>query len=196
MPKRLLHPLAILLLIVGAMTFIVAPSSADAASDCDLVIDPFVVRDDGFNPVFMRDTVSASEILDFFGGDTEEAIRDAESVLRVPTLPPGVPEFYAAAIDWYAFTAAGECADAVVYPGPFENMPTTPAAPYGLSLNPVANPSATSFSSDAPAAVAAVSVPASATLAHTGTETNTLLYFSAGLVGFGALALGSKRRFL
>ncbi len=80
------------------------------------------------------------------------------------------------------------CADAVAYPGPFTNMPTTPSGPYGWgSLNPVAG------------AGAAVAAPAAGGtgggLAHTGGESAVLAYAGAGLIAFGAVALGSRRKF-
>lgn len=82
------------------------------------------------------------------------------------------------------------CADAVAYPGPFTNMPTTPGGPYGWgSLNPVAG---------AGAAVAAPAAAAGGTgggLAHTGGESAVLVYAGAGLIAFGAVALGSRRKF-
>ena len=82
-----------------------------------------------------------------------------------------------------------DCADAVAYPGPFSNMPTTPSGPYGWgSLNPVAG------------AGAAVAAPAAGGgtgggLAHTGGESAVLAYAGAGLIAFGAVALGSRRKF-
>jgi len=81
-----------------------------------------------------------------------------------------------------------DCADAVAYPGPFTNMPTTPGGPYGWgSLNPAAG------------AGAAVAAPAAGGtgggLAHTGGESAVLAYAGAGLIAFGAVALGSRRKF-
>jgi len=80
------------------------------------------------------------------------------------------------------------CADALAYPGPFTNMPTTPGGVYGFgSLNPQAG-----------AAAAAAAPAAGGTgggLAVTGSETAPLAYVGAGLVAFGAVALGSRRKF-
>ena len=80
------------------------------------------------------------------------------------------------------------CAKALAYPGPFTNMPTTPGGPYGWGhLGPVAG------------AGAAVTVPVvggtGGGLAHTGGESAVLVYAGAGLIAFGAVALGSRRKF-
>jgi len=80
------------------------------------------------------------------------------------------------------------CADAEIYPGPFTNMPEAPGGPYGWgSLNPVAGDSA-------PAAAPAAGGTGGG-LAHTGTETGVLGFAGAGLIAFGAVALGSRRKF-
>ncbi len=82
------------------------------------------------------------------------------------------------------------CATAVAYPGPFTNMPTTPGGPYGWgTLNPAAGAGA----------AAAVAAPAAGGtgggLAVTGSESAVLAYAGAGLIAFGAVALGSRRKF-
>ena len=91
--------------------------------------------------------------------------------------------------DYDAFIAGNVfCADAVAYPGPFTNMPTTPGGPYGWgSLNPVATADA--------AAAAAATGGTGGGLAHTGAESAVLVYAGAGLIAFGAVALGSRRKF-
>lgn len=78
------------------------------------------------------------------------------------------------------------CAPAVGYPGPFTNMPTTPGGPYGWgTTNPAAG---------APAAAPAAAGTGGG-LAHTGSESAVLAYAGAGLIAFGAVALGSRRKF-
>jgi LPXTG-motif cell wall-anchored protein len=84
-------------------------------------------------------------------------------------------------------TSDDTCADAVAYPGPFTNMPAVPAGPYGMGTT-------------SPAATAAVAAPAAAAgtgggLAQTGSESAVLAYAGAGLIAFGAVALGSRRKF-
>ena len=79
------------------------------------------------------------------------------------------------------------CADAAKYPGPFTNMPSTPGGPYG-------------FGTSSPAAAAPAAAPAAAAgtgggLAQTGSESAVLAYAGAGLIAFGAVALGSRRKF-
>ena len=65
-------------------------------------------------------------------------------------------------------------------------MPASPTGPYGLgTLNPAAGA--------APAAPAASDGVAG--LAQTGSESAVLAYAGAGLIAFGAVALGSRRRF-
>ena len=64
------------------------------------------------------------------------------------------------------------CAPSVPYPGPFTNMPEDSP---GTPLNPVA---------------VAVS-----DLADTGSESAVLVYAGTGLIAFGAVALGSRRKF-
>ena len=83
----------------------------------------------------------------------------------------------------------GFCADALAYPGPFTNMPTTPGGPYGWGkLNPVAGdgPAVTPGGGDG---------GTGGGLAHTGSEAAVLAYAGAGLIAFGAVALGSRRKF-
>jgi len=89
----------------------------------------------------------------------------------------------------FIVTDGAGCADAEAYPGPFTNMPTTPGGPYGWgSLNPVAG--------DGPAAPApAAAGGTGGGLAHTGSESTVLGYVGTGLIAFGAVALGSRRKF-
>jgi LPXTG-motif cell wall-anchored protein len=71
-----------------------------------------------------------------------------------------------------AYISSAGCAPSVPYPGPFTNMPgDSPGTP----LNPVA---------------VAVS-----DLADTGSESAVLVYAGTGLIAFGAVALGSRRKF-
>jgi len=84
----------------------------------------------------------------------------------------------------YAYAELYDCADAVAYPGPFTNMPAAPTGPYGWgSLN------------------VAASAPVGGTgggdagLAHTGSESTVIAYVGTGLIAFGAVALGSRRKF-
>ena len=75
-----------------------------------------------------------------------------------------------------------ECAPAQAYPGPFTQHPPHPVGPYGWGhIGPVAG-SAPVVDADATA------------LAHTGSESSVLGFLGAGLVGFGAVALGVRRR--
>ena len=79
------------------------------------------------------------------------------------------------------------CADAQTYPGPFTNHPPAPSGPYGWGdLDPL-------NSTDANVAGAIVGVDSG--LAHTGSESAVLGYVGTGLIAFGAVALGSRRKF-
>ena len=79
------------------------------------------------------------------------------------------------------------CADQIAYGGPFATAPAAPYGPYGFgSLNPVAGGAA-----DAGAAAGGTG----GALALTGSESTVLAYFGAGAIAFGAVALGSRRKF-
>jgi len=85
----------------------------------------------------------------------------------------------------YSFANTTDCADAVAYPGPFSNHPPAPTGPYGWgSLNIVAGSADGTGGGDAGGG-----------LAHTGSDADVLAYMGVGLVAFGAVALGSRRKF-
>ena len=77
------------------------------------------------------------------------------------------------------------CADAIAYPGPFQNMPSVPASPYAAPRGITAPATA-----DAPAAASPITSP---DLAHSGSEVVVLVYLGTGLLAFGAVALGVRR---
>lgn len=77
------------------------------------------------------------------------------------------------------------CADATPYPGPFTNHPAAPVGPYDTPLFVV--PSADQVS-------AIETQDTSPEIAHSGSESFILAYIGTGLVAFGAVALGSRRR--
>ena len=87
----------------------------------------------------------------------------------------------------YYFGGAGQdCADAVSYGGPFTNMPAAPTGPYGWgSLNVVAGAASGGTGGG----------DAGAALAHTGSESTVIAYVGTGMIAFGAVALGSRRKF-
>ena len=83
-------------------------------------------------------------------------------------------------------TNLSSCADQVAYGGPFSNAPAAPGGPYGFgSLNPAGG------AADAGAAAGGTG----GALALTGSESTVLAYFGAGAIAFGAVALGSRRKF-
>ncbi len=89
---------------------------------------------------------------------------------------------------YYFQSPAGSasCADAVAYGGPFTNMPAAPTGPYGWgSLNVVAGAASGGTGGG----------DAGAALAHTGSESTVIAYVGTGMIAFGAVALGSRRKF-
>lgn len=118
------------------------------------------------------------------------------------------PAFYHNAEEdvWYVnYDNVHQC-NPVKYPGGFENMPAAPQGAYGWgylvtpSIGHIANPAGTRLN---PAPVVAAPAAAEGTgggdatapLAHTGSESAVLGYAGLGLVAFGAVALGSRRKF-
>ena len=83
-----------------------------------------------------------------------------------------------------------DCADAEKYPGFFTNHPAAPIGPYGMA--------ALNITAAAPAVAAAGTGggDSAAPLAATGTDSQVLAYLGTGLIAFGAMAMGSRRRFL
>ena len=80
------------------------------------------------------------------------------------------------------------CADSATYTGPFTNAPAAPTGPYGWgSLNVVAGA--------APEAAAPAAGGTGGGLAHTGSESTAIAFIGSGLIAFGAVALGSRRKF-
>lgn len=88
--------------------------------------------------------------------------------------------------------AAADCANPVAYPGPFTNVPASPAGPYSAPTGLAATPP--------PRVPAAATEPepgsgpgSGSPLAHSGSETFVLAYLGTGLLAFGAVALGLRR---
>ena len=78
------------------------------------------------------------------------------------------------------------CEKAIAYGGPFTNMPAAPTGPYGWgSLNVVAGAASGGTGGG----------DAGAALAHTGSESTVIAYVGTGMIAFGAVALGSRRKF-
>ena len=84
-------------------------------------------------------------------------------------------------------TGGAGCAPAILYTGPFTNMPTAPGGPLGFgSANPVAG---------AAGAGTTTTTTTTGGLAVTGSESAVLGYVGTSLIAFGAVALGSRRKF-
>ena len=77
------------------------------------------------------------------------------------------------------------CAEAASYPGPFTNVPGPEAGSHGWGgLNVLPSDTAAGTGGG----------DAGAALAHTGSESAMIGYVGAGLVAFGAVALGARRK--
>lgn len=82
------------------------------------------------------------------------------------------------------------CAPQAAYPGPFTNMPAGPSSPYGFgSGGPVTG------GVDGGGDGGGEGGGDGGGLAHTGSESAVLGYVGAGLIAFGAVALGTRRKF-
>ena len=119
------------------------------------------------------------------------AIAVTAMLVSVLALTATAPDAEAVPTCPYNFYIAnpGSCAPAATYPGPFTNHPTTPGGPYGFGTPPT------------PTYTPPTAVPADGTgggspgLAVTGSESTVLGYVGTGLIAFGAVALGSRRKF-
>lgn len=89
----------------------------------------------------------------------------------------------------YSSALGIECAAQIAYGGPFTNMPAAPSGPYGWgSLNIVAGAASGGAGGTGGG-------DAGAALAHTGSESTAIAYVGTGMIAFGAVALGSRRKF-
>jgi len=81
------------------------------------------------------------------------------------------------------------CNDAIAYTGPFTNAPAAPTGPYGWGT---LNVQAGEATAPAPAHSGGGT---GGGLAHTGSESTAIAFIGSGLIAFGAVALGSRRKF-
>ena len=209
--RRVFHTLlaTALLAALVAASFVADVSTApDAAGveDCDRVSQPaadITVRDgaqevmlafdlDANNAASVETQRSATLFQLAARGFSDDSIRQIEA-------------YFSSLLAWYDFVA-NPCADALPYTGPYTNVPDMASAPFGFG-GVEATPGAAfviRFTGPAPeelepAAPAAAPLLVSAdaddgpALAHSGSESFVLAYFGAGLLAFGATALGMRR---
>jgi len=176
---------------VGAAA-VVLPADTAHAVDCNDMTSPKVANDGNFHPFFVHPTVTAPQVLEFAGGDYESATASAEGVVADPNAPADIAAFFADTVTWLQFRQANPCAEPIAYPGPFKVVPKAQNAPYGWDLNPTA--AASAYTPDSVPATHTPHVAADDSLAHTGSDVGAFLYLSSGLVAFGALAMGARRR--
>ena len=88
---------------------------------------------------------------------------------------------------WETYWRGSDCAKQGAYPGPFTNHPASPSGAYGWG--------ALNITAAAPVAVVGGTGGGDAPLATTGSESTVLGYVGTGLIAFGAVAMGSRRKF-
>ncbi len=112
-----------------------------------------------------------------------------------------VTDYFASLLAWYDFLA-NPCAEALPYTGPYTNVPEMSSAPFGFGgVDATPGPAfVMQFSGSPEGTVETVDVSATGAeidnrpgLAHSGSESFVLAYFGAGLLAFGATALGMRR---
>ena len=174
-------------------------ASAAASDDCDPLARPaseFVViepNDLEFKIEFdlaqnSVETVEASRTIAGFrlknGGFSDDSV--AEVMAYLDSL-----------VAWYRYLA-DPCARALPYEGPYTNKPAGGGSPYGFGgIDVTAGPpvviTVTEPEGVASVEVGRVVVDAGPDLAHGGSESYALAYFGAGLLAFGASAMGMRR---
>jgi len=186
-----------------------APQATASEGTCEAVALPRLANMGRFRG--LPDELTPDILVDVvFGGDVEEALDELAGIATNPGVAPEVQAFFGDVVV-YLLNPGEECGPSLTYGGPFASAPAAPTAVFGFdSIKPVpaspglSTPDNTGVFSDpgsasapsaapAPAPVASAEAP-STELAVTGTESEVLVYFGAGFVGFGALALAARRR--
>lgn len=179
----------------------IAPDVA-AVEDCDLVVRPSA-------EITVRS--GAQEVMLAFDLDmnTSESVQAQRGVTLFQLTARGfsgeaiqdVTDYFASLVSWYDFLAE-PCADALPYTGPYTNVPEMASSPFGFGgVDATPGPAFVIRFSGAPDEVVqsdAVPVDVAVVddgpaLAHSGSESFVLAYFGAGLLAFGATALGMRR---
>lgn len=212
-----LTALAVACALALAGASVVATAPAGASESCDLAHRPsptIVVSDDSGASFELKVALDETgiEAIDSFRTLARFSLRGFE-----PETAARVLGYIDSIEAWYLYQS-DPCADAEQYPGPFVQRPQIPDAPYGFaSIDPDAPPefqivvlgsdrAAASQPSDSgsdstrpigstnPAvAFPDVDLADRPALAQSGSESFVLAYFGAGLLAFGATALGMRR---
>lgn len=187
---------------------VIAPDVA-AVDDCDLVVRPS-------DEITVRS--GAQEVMLAFdlGANTASSVQAQQGVTLFQLTSRGfsgdaieeVTEYFASLLAWYDFLAH-PCAEALPYTGPYTNVPETASAPFGFGgVDATPGPAFVmrfSGTAEEPASDAVQGAAGDAvvpvvsafgdrpSLAHSGSESAVLAYFGAGLLAFGASALGMRR---
>lgn len=187
----------------GANTTATSTTHASASTGCSRIHRP----DASFVAADAAGRFSLDVDLD---ANTAETIESTRLVARFRAVQAGFDADSVAAIDayldsivaWYGYLDA-PCAPAVAYPGPFTNAPEVPGAAFGFGgveastvpavVMQILPPSNDADGESGGVVAASVVVEEGPALAHSGSESFVLAYFGAGLLAFGATALGMKR---
>lgn len=180
---------------------VIAPDVA-AVEDCDRVRRP--------NAEITVQSGAQEVMLAFdLGANTGESVQAQRGVTLFQLTTRGfsadaveeVTDYFTSLLSWYDFLAH-PCAEALPYTGPYTNVPEMASAPFGFG-GVVATPGPAFvmvFSGGPDDAAQNVAAPAEVVvvddgpaLAHSGSESFVLAYFGAGLLAFGATALGMRR---
>lgn len=174
-------------------------SPAHAEDDCDLVLRPaasFAVAESSGLEYAIDVALEQND---------EQTIAATRTLAQFRLASEGFSETSAAEvlayldslIAWYRYEAA-PCAPALPYEGPYTNVPASVESPYGFggietSTGPPIVITVTRPAGDTTVEVGRVVVDDADDLAHSGSESFVLAYFGAGLLAFGASALGMRR---
>lgn len=199
MLRRVVALIVSLALTTLVLLFSATPDATASERSCEAVALPRLANADRFPG--LPDEITPNVIVDdVFGGDVEETIEEFGGASNDPGLPSDLQMFTGDVVA-FLLNPPEACAASLAYDGPFATSPTAPTAVFGFdSITAIPAPDNTGVFSDAgpataaPSASAAIADTARAELAVTGSESEVMAFFGAGLVGFGALALGIRRR--
>ena len=184
---------------------VVAPDVA-ASENCDLVFVPD-------NEITVRSGAQDVTLMFDLDANTSESVQTQLGVTLFQLTSRGfstesiqeVTDYFSSLLAWYDFLA-NPCADAVPYTGPYTNVPEMAEAPFGFGgVEATPGPAFVMRFSGSPDETAEDTVLAGdlvgdvvviddgPALAHSGSESFVLAYFGAGLLAFGATALGMRR---
>lgn len=183
---------------------VIAPDVA-AVENCDPVVRPS-------DEITVRSGSQEVMLAFDLGANTAASVQAQQGVTLFQLTSRGfsgeaiqeVSEYFASLLAWYDFLAH-PCAEALPYTGPYTNVPELPSAPFGFGgVDATPNPAFVMRFSGSADVAAPTMAPSQAVmvsdvvgdgpaLAHSGSESVVLAYFGAGMLAFGATALGMRR---